>query len=71
MGNEKNCEKWLEEFLSENGKTLTDVVKNIAKLEGFTKSKLNSARKKLDVLATNNFDKTKATTTEWYWELKK
>lgn len=67
----QECEKWLCDFLEENGKTMVEVIRNVARFNGFTKGQVSQAKKKLNLESTNNFNTDTGLTTEWYWELKK
>lgn len=66
----QECERWLFDFLRENGKTMVVVVRNVSKFYGFTRGQVTQARKNLDLHASNNYSRDTGMATEWYWELK-
>ena len=66
----ERCEQWLRVFLHENGKTMTQVVRNVGRLNGFTKGQISQAKKNLQLQTLNNYDKETGIATEWYWKLK-
>lgn len=67
----QDCEKWLYNFLKENGKTMVEVIRNVARFNGFTKGQVSQAKKNLDLESSNNYNTDTGLATEWYWGLKK
>lgn len=62
------CKKWLLEYLSRNT-GLVDTVREEAKLKGFSKAVLKSARKELGVKTFHQFDEG-GDTGNYFWYLR-
>ena len=67
-GKDKECEKWLAEFLRHEGTTLCDMVREAARKNGFSRAALKAARKALGVKTFNQFDEYGGTH-NWFWYL--
>lgn len=64
-----DCEKWLSEYLRENGTTHCDIVREEAKKKHFGKSEFKKARKSLGVKTFHQFDEFGDTGNHfWYLE---
>ena len=66
----EDCKKWMEEFLMDNGRTEIDIVRNSARIEGFTRGNITYAKKELRLICTNDYNKITKKTTEYYWQLR-
>ena len=62
------CEKWLYEFLMQNGTTLCDTVREEALKRGFGRKELKAARKAIGVQCWNDFV-VNGETLNWFWYL--
>ncbi len=62
------CEKWLLSFLAQNGQISYSDVQRAAKAEGFKKSELKAARKRLGVCVYHQFADG-GEREDWFWSL--
>ena len=63
-----DCEKWLFDYLTKNGTTNCEVVREEARKCGFKKSELKQARKNLGVKCWND-RAIYGETLNWFWYL--
>ena len=63
-----DCEKWLRDFLNQQGMVSCEVIRAEAKKLGFKKAELKEARKALDVKCCNDWA-ANGETMNWFWYL--
>ena len=62
------CEKWLAEYLKQNGTVLRDAVRDEARKRGFKKTEIKAARKNIGVKCCNDWA-ANGETQNWFWYL--
>lgn len=61
-----HCEDWLKDYMSDGELHLSSEVRHKAKVQGYSKSELREARKKLGVKVFHQFDEF-GDTGNWFW----